>query len=312
VYGEAHGDDAEATGDRVGGERLMGALDGRVAVITGAGRGMGAEHARRFAAEGASLVVDDTGAGRDGTGSDPAVIEAVAGELAATGAPVVARADDVSTLEGARRVVDAALEAYGRLDVLVNNAGILRDRMFVNMSAEDWDTVVAGHLRSTFCTTRTAAEHWRARTKAGDAVKAAVVNVSSTSGLLGAVGQTNYGAAKAGIAALTVILAQELDRYGTRVNAIVPVARTRMTEEVAGLADRVRAPEDPAEFDAFHPANVSPVVAWLATEGCTATGRVFYVRGGEVRVMEGWRFGHTVERDDRWTVSGLEAALGSL
>jgi NAD(P)-dependent dehydrogenase (short-subunit alcohol dehydrogenase family) len=290
----------------------MGALDGRVAVITGAGRGMGREHARLFATEGASLVVNDTGGGRDGTGHDPAVVAAVAEELAATGAPVVGRDDDVTTLDGARRVVGAALEAYGRLDVVVNNAGVLRDRMFVNMSEDDWDAVVAGHLRSTFCTTRTAAEHWRSRTKAGEEVNAAVVNVSSTSGLLGAVGQTNYGAAKAAIAALTVILAEELGRYGTRVNAIVPVARTRMTEEVAGLADLVRAPEDPAEFDAFHPANVSPVVAWLATEGCTATGQVVYVRGGEVRVMEGWRFGPSVDRGDRWTIPALAAELGTL
>ncbi|HEV3450331.1 MAG TPA: SDR family oxidoreductase [Acidimicrobiia bacterium] len=290
----------------------MGALDGRVVVVTGAGRGMGREHARLLAAEGAALVVNDTGAERDGTGGDPAVVEAVAAELAARGAAVVATADDVSTMDGAERTVAAAVDGWGRLDALVNNAGILRDRMFVNMTEDDWDAVVRGHLRSTFCTTRRAAGHWRDRSKAGEEVRAAVVNVSSTSGLLGSVGQTNYGAAKAGVAALTVILAQELGRYGVRVNAIVPVARTRMTEEVAGIADVVRAPADPAAFDVYDPANVSPVVAWLVSEACPATGRVLYVRGGEVRVMDGWHHGRTVERDGRWTVPALGAALGDL
>jgi NAD(P)-dependent dehydrogenase (short-subunit alcohol dehydrogenase family) len=290
----------------------VGALDGRVVVVTGAGRGMGREHARLLAAEGAALVVNDTGAERDGTGGDPAVVEAVAAELAARGAAVLATADDVSTMDGAERTVAAAVDGWGRLDALVNNAGILRDRMFVNMTEDDWDAVVRGHLRSTFCTTRRAAGHWRDRSKAGEEVRAAVVNVSSTSGLLGSVGQTNYGAAKAGIAALTVILAQELGRYGVRVNAIVPVARTRMTEEVAGIADVVRAPADPAAFDVYDPANVSPVVAWLVSEACPATGRVLYVRGGEVRVMEGWHHGRTVERDGRWTVPALGAALGDL
>jgi NAD(P)-dependent dehydrogenase (short-subunit alcohol dehydrogenase family) len=270
---------------------------------------MGREHARRFAEEGAAVVVNDTGAERDGSGSDPSVIEAVATELQNRGLPVVASAEDVTTLEGAERVFTLGVDTWGHVDVLVNNAGILRDRMFVNMTEDDWDLVVRGHLRSTFCTTRVAAGHWRERTKAGDAVRAAVVNVSSTSGLLGAVGQSNYGAAKAGIAAMTVILAQELSRYGVRVNAIVPVARTRMTEEVAGIADLVRAPEDPSEFDTYHPANVSPVVAWLATEGCPMTGRVLYVRGGEIRVMEGWRHGAVFAHDGPWSVADCGDAL---
>jgi len=290
----------------------MGVLSGQVAVITGAGRGMGREHARLFAAEGASVLVNDTGADRDGTGSDPAVAEAVADELRSLGAPALASAADVTTMAGAQSVLDAAREAWGHLDVLVNNAGILRDRMFVNMTEDDWDTVVRGHLRSTFCATRVAAGHWRERSKDGEAVAGAVVNVSSTSGLIGAVGQSNYGAAKAGIAALTVILAEELSRYGVRVNAIVPVARTRMTEEVAGIADMVRAPDDPAAFDTYDPANVSPAVAWLASAGCPLSGRVLYVRGGEVRVMEGWGYGPTVEHDGRWTVEGLGDALSRL
>ena len=240
----------------------MGALDGRVAVITGAGRGMGREHARRFAEEGAAVVVNDTGAERDGRGADASVVEAVAAELRDQGRPVVASADDVTTLEGAARAFALGVDTWGHVDVVVNNAGILRDRMFVNMTEDDWDAVVRGHLRSTFCTTRVAAGHWRDRSKAGEPGRAAVVNVSSTSGLLGAVGQSNYGAAKAGIAAMTVILAQELSRYGVRVNAIVPVARTRMTAEVAGIADLVRAPDDPAAFDTYHPANVSPLVSF--------------------------------------------------
>ena len=286
-----------------------GALDGRVAVITGAGRGMGREHARLFAAEGAAVVVNDTGADRDGTGTDPAVAAAVVDELRSSGAAALASTDDVTTMDGAERVIATALDAWGHLDVLVNNAGILRDRMFVNMTEDDWDAVVRGHLRSTFCATRVAAGHWRECSKRDEPVAASVVNVSSTSGLLGAVGQSNYGAAKAGLGALTVILAQELDRYGVRVNAIVPVARTRMTEEVAGIADLVRQPDDPAAFDVYDPANVSPVVAWLATAGCPLTGRVLYVRGGDVRLMEGWRYGPTVAQDERWTVRGLTDAL---
>jgi NAD(P)-dependent dehydrogenase (short-subunit alcohol dehydrogenase family) len=287
----------------------MGALEGRVAVITGAGRGMGREHARYFAAEGASVVVNDTGGGRDGDGTDPACAEAVASEIRDAGGEAVASTTDVTTMDGAQQAVNAALDAWGHLDVLVNNAGVLRDRMFVNMTEDDFDVVVRGHLRSTFCASRVAAGHWRERTKAGDSVTAAIVNVASTSGLLGAVGQSNYGAAKAGIAAMTVILAQELERYGVRVNAIVPVARTRMTEEVAGIADLVRAPDDPAVFDTYHPANVSPVVAWLASEPCPASGLVLYVRGGQVRVMEGWHYTSTVEHDGRWSVAALTDAL---
>jgi NAD(P)-dependent dehydrogenase (short-subunit alcohol dehydrogenase family) len=256
--------------------------------------------------------VNDSGTDRDGTGSDASVAEAVATELAAGGAEVRASADDVTTMDGARRAVDAALDAWGRIDALVNNAGILRDRMFVNMTEDDWDVVVRGHLRSTFCASRVAADHWRERTKAGETVRASLVNVSSTSGLLGSVGQTNYGAAKAGIAALSVILAQELGRYGVRVNAIVPVARTRMTEEVAGIAELVRAPDDPAAFDPYHPANVSPLVAWLATEDCPLTGRVLYVRGGEIRVMDGWHQGQRFDHDGPWTVAGCAHALAEL
>jgi NAD(P)-dependent dehydrogenase (short-subunit alcohol dehydrogenase family) len=289
----------------------MGALDGRVAVITGAGRGMGREHALLFAAEGASVVAVDTGAEPDGTGGDPAVVAAVVDEIAAAGGKAVASAEDVTTMDGATRVLEQALDT-GDLHVVVNNAGILRDRMFANMTEDEWDAVIRGHLRSTFCMTRAAVGHWRDRSKAGDQVVAAVVNVSSTSGLIGQVGQTNYGAAKAGIAALTVILAEELGRYGVRANAIVPVARTRMTQDLPGVGDMVRAPDDPAAFDVYHPGNVSPLVAWLATAGCPATGRVFYVKGGEVRQFLPWHYGVTLDKGDRWTVGELDEAMQAL
>ncbi|HEU5302464.1 MAG TPA: SDR family NAD(P)-dependent oxidoreductase [Acidimicrobiia bacterium] len=291
---------------------MTGALEGRRVLVTGAGRGMGREHARLFAAEGARVVVNDTGVERDGTGHDPSVVGAIAAELTDAGAEVLASDDDVATMAGAEAAVATAVDAWGGLDVVVNNAGILRDRMFVNMTEDEWDAVIRGHLKSTFCTTRVAAGRWRDRTKAGDEVHAAVVNVSSTSGLMGAVGQSNYGAAKAGIAAMTVILAEELGRYGVRCNAIVPVARTRMTEEVAGIADVVRAPDDPAEFDVFHPAHVAPVVAWLATEACPVTGRVLYVRGGEVRLVEGWHYVQSWEHGGPTSIAEVDAALGAM
>ena len=273
---------------------------------------MGREHARLFAAEGARVVVNDNGAEADGLGDDAAVIGAVVDELVSGGAEVLGSDHDVATMAGAEAAIGLAVDAWGGLDVVVNNAGILRDRMFVNMTEDEWDAVVRGHLKSTFCTTRIAAGLWRERTKGGEDVQASVVNVSSTSGLMGAVGQSNYGAAKAGIAAMTVILAEELARYGVRCNAIVPVARTRMTEEVAGIADVVRAPDDPATFDIFHPANVSPVVAWLATQGCTATGRLFYVRGGEVRLLEGWHYVRSWEHGGPTTIDQVDEALTTL
>jgi NAD(P)-dependent dehydrogenase (short-subunit alcohol dehydrogenase family) len=290
----------------------MGALDGRVAVITGAGRGMGREHAHLFAAEGAKVVVNDNGCERDGTGHDPEIAAQVVAEIRHAGGDAVASDADVATMDGAEQVVGRAVEEFGRLDALVNNAGILRDRMFVNMTEDEWDAVIRGHLKTHFCTTRVAAGYWRDRSKAGDQPAASVVNVSSTSGLRGAVGQSNYGAAKAGIAALTVILAEELGRYGVRVNAIVPVARTRMTEEVAGVADLVRAPDDAAAFDTYHPANVSPLVAWLASADAALSGQVFLVRGGEVRRFEGWHDDRLVTHDGRWTVDQVGEAIAGL
>ncbi|HQU25842.1 MAG TPA: SDR family oxidoreductase [Acidimicrobiales bacterium] len=290
----------------------MGALDGRVAVITGAGRGIGREHALLFAAEGARVVVNDLGAGLDGSGGAVSAAEEVAAEIRAMGAEANANHDDVATWAGGESLVAAALEAFGDLHVLVNNAGILRDRVLVNLSEDDWDAVVRVHLKGHFVPLRFAAAYWRERAKAGHEVAAAVVNTSSTSGLLGNVGQSNYGAAKAGIAALTVIAAEELGRYGVRVNAIAPAARTRMTESTPGLSDHVVKPTDPAAFDVWDPANVSPLVAALSTRECPITGHVYFVQGGTVRLFQNWTMTETLEKGDRWGVAELAARLGEL
>jgi NAD(P)-dependent dehydrogenase (short-subunit alcohol dehydrogenase family) len=215
-------------------------------------------------------------------------------------------------MAGAQKLVDQAVERFGRLDALINNAGVLRDRMFVNMSEDEWDSCIRGHLKAAFCPTRIAAAHWRDLFKAGEAVQAAVVSTSSTSGLIGQAGQSNYGAAKAGIAAMTVILAEELGRYGVRANAITPVARTRMTEETPGVADLVKRPEDPAAFDVYNPANVSPLIAWLISAECPATGKVFYVKGGEVRQFLPWHYGKQIDGGDRWSVAELAEAVTPL
>lgn len=289
----------------------MSALQGRVVVVTGAGRGLGREHARLAAAEGASLVIADTGAGADGSGTDPAVIEAVASELTAAGAKVVSSTADVATTEGARELLQLAIDTYGRVDGLVNNAGILRDKMFVNMHEDDWDAVIRGQLRATFAPCQVFADHWRTESKAGNQPLASIVNVSSTSGLIGAVGQTNYGAGKAGIAALTVILAQEIGRYGVRVNAIVPVARTRMTEDLPVIGEMVAAPTDPEEFDVYHPGNVSPIVGWLLTPEATVTGEVFYAKGGEIRRVAPWSYDWTVDKGSRWSVEEIAKEMST-
>jgi NAD(P)-dependent dehydrogenase (short-subunit alcohol dehydrogenase family) len=228
------------------------------------------------------------------------------------GGEAVANADNVAEWKGGQALIQTALDAFGDLHVLVNNAGILRDRVLVNMTEEEWDAVINVHLKGHFVPTRFAANYWREQTKAGQTVKASVINTSSTSGLLGNPGQANYGAAKAGIGAFTVIIAQELGRYGVRVNGIAPAARTRLTESTPGLGEIVKPPSDPGTFDVWDPANVSPLVAWLATENCPASGKMFYVQGGSVKLMSGWAIGDGVERNMRWTVSELEKELSGL
>jgi NAD(P)-dependent dehydrogenase (short-subunit alcohol dehydrogenase family) len=299
-----------------------GALAGRVAVVTGAGRGIGREHALLFAREGAQVVVNDTGAALEGSspgegaaGAGAAAAEAVVDEIRAAGGEAVANADDVSDWDGGRRLVETALDAFGDLHVLVNNAGNLRDRYLTEMTLEEWDDVLRVHLRGHFVATRWAARHWKAQSEAGRPVKAAVVNTTSTSGLFPNTGQSNYGAAKAGIAALTVIEAAELGQFGVRVNAVAPLARSRMTESNPWLAGIVAPPPPnefgPDPFDAWHPANVSPLVAWLCTEACPVTGEVLLVQGGMVQRFRPWTLDDDVKvvQDERWTVEALGAAL---
>jgi NAD(P)-dependent dehydrogenase (short-subunit alcohol dehydrogenase family) len=287
----------------------MGVLEGRVAIITGAGRGLGREHALLFAAEGAKVVVNDLGGAVDGSGSDVTPAQQVADEIKAAGGEAVANTDDVADWEGARRLVDQAIETFGDLHVLVNNAGILRDRTLVNMTEQEWDDVTRVHLKGHFCPTRWAAGHWRSRAKAGQTVNAAVVNTSSGSGLHGNAGQTNYAAAKAGIAAMSVVAARELGRYGVRVNAIAPLARTRLMATVAGMGDRIGQPHDPGEFDVWGPGNISPLVAYLATADCPFTGQVFSVHGGSVGLYQGWTVARRAEQGQRWEIGELRAAL---
>ena len=287
----------------------MGGLDGRVAIVTGAGRGLGREHALLLAAEGASVVVNDLGAAVDGSGADASVAEEVAAEVRAGGGTAVASGHDVSDWEQARAVVALAVEAFGGLHVLVNNAGTLRDRFLVNLAEDEWDDVVRAHLKGHVAPTRWAAAYWREQARAGRAPGAAVVNTTSTSGLFGNPGQAAYGAAKGAIATLTLVAAAELGRYGVRVNAVAPLARTRLTEDTPGLAEAVRPPADPSAFDAWHPANVSPVVAWLASDGCPVTGQVFVVHGGWVRRLRPWVEEETWDCGARWTVGALTDAM---
>jgi NAD(P)-dependent dehydrogenase (short-subunit alcohol dehydrogenase family) len=290
----------------------METLADRVVVVTGAGRGLGREHALLAAAEGAAVVVNDNGCEADGTGADPAVAAAVVAEIEAAGGRALADSGDVATMAGAEALLAAALEAFGRVDGLVNNAGVLRDRMFVNLDEDDWDAVIRGQLRGTFCPANAFARHWRGLAKAGEAVSASIVNVPSTSGLIGQVGQVNYGAAKAAIASLSVILAEEIGRYGVRVNGVVPVARTRMTADVPAFADLFAAPADPAAFDLYHPGNVSPLVAWLLRAECEVSGQVFYAKGGEIRRFLPWHYGSVATKEGRWEVDELDAAMTPL
>lgn len=263
----------------------MGALDGRVCIVTGAGRGIGREHALYLASHGAKLVVNDLGGNIDGTGDDKAPAQQVAEEIQAAGGEAVANVDSVSDWAGAERMVQTAIDAFGDLHVLVNNAGILRDRVIVNMTEDEWDAVINVHLKGHFAPLHHAAAYWRQQSKAGNAVNASVIHTASESGLFGNPGQANYGAAKSGIATLSLIASKELVRYGVRSNAIAPRARTRLTESTFGT-DLMAARE--GQFDIWSPANISPAIAWLAHADCKASGETYFVFGGKVQRVIGW------------------------
>lgn len=264
-----------------------GICSGRVVIVTGAGRGLGRAHALEFAAQGAAVVVNDVGASLSGDGHDLTPAAEVVAEIEAMGGRAIVNDDDVSDWDAAGHMIDQAIETFGRLDTIVCNAGIVRDRMIVNMSVDEWDAVMRVHLRGMFCPVRHATDYWRSMSKAGTPIDARIVTTSSGAGLFGSVSQANYSAAKAGIAAFTIVSAVELSRYGINVNGIAPSARSRMTEEA--FADMMRKPD--SGFDAMDPANVSPLVAWLGSQHCTITGRMFEIAGGQVSVADGWQHG---------------------
>ena len=276
----------------------MSSVDGRIAIVTGAGAGLGREHAMLLAAHGAAVVVNDVA-------GDAA--QGVVDEITAAGGTAIACPSDVTSWDGAGSLVEAAVATYGDLHVLVNNAGILRDGMLVNLTEDDWDRVVGVHLKGHAATIHWAAAHWRARNKAGDAVNASIISTTSGAGLLNNAGQANYSSAKAGIVALTLVAAKELTRYGVRANAIAPLARTQMTASTPGLEAMFRAPE--SGFDPWHPGNVSPLVGYLASAECTVTGAVFHVVGGQIASFSGWQTTPLLDGDDRWTIDDIAAKL---
>lgn len=284
--------------------------EGRIAIVSGAGRGIGREHALMLASHGAKVVVNDLGGNVDGSGGDVSPAQQVVEEIKAMGGEAVANGDSVSDWEGAQRLVNTAIETFGDLHVIVNNAGILRDRVLVNMTEEEWDAVIAVHLKGHFAPTRWAATYWREQAKAGVQKPRNVVHTSSTSGLLSNPGQSNYGAAKSGIATFSQICAKELARYGVKSNCIAPAARTRLTLATPGLGD-IMAPKEGA-FDEWDPGNVSPLVAYLASTDCAFNGETFFVQGGTVTRVQSWTMAETAQHDGRWTVSGLTAALADL
>lgn len=287
-------------------------LDGRVAVITGAGRGIGREHALLFAKEGASVVVNDLGGSNDGSGADAGPAQQVVDEITAAGGKAVANTDNVADWAGAKALVEQAVAEFGKLDVVVNNAGILRDAFIAGLEESQWDSVITVHLKGHAAVLHHAAAYWKAQSKAGEQVAAAVINTASASGVtVPNAGQANYGAAKAGIAALTLVAAEELERYGVRVNAIAPIARTRLTLATPGMGAIFAQEVADGEFDMFSPANIAPLVAYLATEKCPHTGQVFAVQGGCIQQLRGWTVAETTETDDPWSIADVDSRLGA-
>ena len=273
--------------------------DGRVVVITGAGRGIGKGHALEFARQGAKVVVNDIGAELDGSGGSTGPAGEVVTEIRDLGGEAIANGDDISTWDGGANLVKAAIDAFGGIDVVVNNAGVVRDRMFANASEDEWDLTMQVHLKGHFVASRHAAAYWRDRVKAGEKVEGRIINTTSGAGLLGSVGQAAYSAAKGGIISLTLVQAAELGRYGVTANAIAPAARTRMTEQV--FAATMGKPDDPDAFDEMAPDNVAPLVAWLgSSDSADVTGRVFEVEAGKVSVADGWRRGRVIDNGVRW------------
>ena len=286
----------------------MGICDGRVVIITGAGRGLGREHALAFAAEGAKVVVNDVGASLQGDGNDMSPAQEAVDLIRANGGEAITNGDDIADWEGAGRLVQSAIDTFGGLDTVVTNAGIVRDRMFVNMSVDEWDAVIRVHLRGTFCPVKHAVDYWRAESKAGRPREGRVVTTSSGAGLHGSIAQTNYSAAKAGIATFTINIAAELGRIGVNANSIAPSARSRMTEEA--FAEMMAKPE--SGFDSMDPANISPLVVWLGSGDCNVSGRVFECAGGLISLADGWQVGAEFDKGAKWDPSEIGAVVDDL
>jgi len=290
---------------------MPGICEGRVVIVSGAGRGIGRSHALAFAREGASVIVNDIGAELDGTGSSSGPAGEVVDQIRAMGGKAIANGDDVSDYAAAERLIQSAINEFGTLNVIVNNAGILRDRTLANMTIDEWDAVIRVHLRGTFCMSHHAAVYWRDKAKAGDAADGRIINTTSPTGLYGNIGQANYGAAKAGIAQFTIIAAMELGRYGVTANCISPGARTRMTATLRGPGMSNRPAE--SDFDAGDPDNISPLVVWLGSpEAADINGQIFAVRGGHIGVIETAAVGPDVDKGSRWAPSELGPVIHDL
>ena len=287
----------------------MAICEGRTVVITGAARGLGRAYALAFADEGANVVVNDIGASLGGEGRDTSAADAVVAEIVGAGGKAIANYEDITDWDAAKRIVDAAVEAFGDLHVVVNNAGIVRDRMFVSATLEEWDATMHVHLRGHFCVTRHAVDYWRAKQKAGTNPDARIINTTSGAGLQGSIAQAAYSTAKGGIAALTLVQAAELARYGITANALAPAARTRMTEQA--FAEKMATEAE--AFDAMDPANVAPAVVWLGSaESAEVTGCVFELEGGKIMLEDGWREGPMIDKGARWQPADVGPAIAGL